>query len=361
MTGMALFPNLLQQLKGKTVNSMTIAFTVQSTNASVLPVWFLLAGPGVSELPPTFGSDTDITNFTGGIQPPGQLLMIPVPAGPAGRRVSFDMTASNLAGFLVAGSTTALVFGGFQGDPTYDIGDGAYNDPDAFAWQTVLTGSGADDSTTDMTITFEYYLATASNKVGGDGAPGGLFLSFIDPRYWPITAIEPAPTTDPNGHTFATGITTDSVVAFDPTIVTPPRIPETWHSLGALAAGSGVTVTTSRYRYSPEDGGTVVIQVNLYIANGASIVSGEYNFANRLFGATSSLIPTVSATSAQDEMAFVGANIRTSAVAITNDFYGMLVYGRNSSIPGKVSLVVDSTFTASGNSWVTAMARIPLT
>jgi hypothetical protein len=354
ITGMALFPNLIQQLKGATINSMNLSFTVQSTNASVLPVWFLLAGAGTTELPPTFGSASDITGF-GNVAPPTQLLMVPVPAGPAGRTVNFDMTSATLASYLETGYMFALVLGGFQGDPTYDIGDGAYNDADSFAWQTVLTGSGATDATTNMMVSFEYYHA-GGNQVGGDGAPGGLFLSYIDPRYWPITAIEPAVATDSDGHTFAAGVTTDSIVGFDPTVTSPPRVPETWHSLGALGAGSGITIDTARYRYSPEDGGSLVVQVTFFVANGTVITGGQYNFATTL---PTAVRPTCSPTASHDVQVFPMLNQNASGTLSAN-LFGVVIAGKNSASPGRVTLYVNFTGTASGNSQNTVIARIPL-
>ena len=64
--------------------------------------------------------------------------MIPVPAGAAGRQVTFDITVSSLATAFAAGDLIALVLGGFQGDDLFDIGDGAYSAADSFAWNTVV-------------------------------------------------------------------------------------------------------------------------------------------------------------------------------------------------------------------------------
>lgn len=357
-SGMVLFPKLLPQLNGKTVNTMTLTFTVQSTNASVLPVWVLVAGPGVTQLPASFGSAADITAFTGGVYAPVNEISIPIPAGAAGRTITFDITNSTLASYFSAGNLVALMFGGFQGEVTYDIGDGAYSDPDAFAWNTVITGANADSQATDMSLNFELYPVAASNKVGGDGAPGSLILSFIDPRYWPVCAIEPAAATDSDGHTFAAGVTTDSVVGFDPTVVTPPRVPETWHTLGSLAGGSGLTMSVARYRYAPDDGGTLVLEVAYFIANGTVVTGGQYAFSVTLPAA---LRPTVSVTAGNDVLGFPVTNVNGGSFSISTTLFGVLISGRNNIAPGKVQLLVNFTGTASGGSWNTACLRIPLT
>jgi hypothetical protein len=354
---LVLFPQIQPQLAGQTVNSITLSFTVQSTNASVLPVWYAIATTGVTQLPPTFGSDADITGFVGGGNQPHQVVMIPIPAGAAGRQVTFDITNSTLATAFAAGNLIALVLGGFQGDATYDIGDGAYSDADSFAWNTVVTGTGASDASTDMTVNFELYPTAASNLIGGDGAPGSIVLSFIDPRYWPVTAIEPAATTDANGNSFAAGITTASIMGFDPTVVTPPLVPETWHPLGALSAGSGLTIDLARYRYSPEDGGTVVIQISFFIASGTVITTGQYNFANFL---PTAVRPTVSSTGGHDVIVQPILNFNAGGGLNTTQF-GVSVRGKNAGSPGNVFLLVNFTGTASGNSQNSAILRIPLT
>jgi len=153
------------------------------------------------------------------------------------------------------------------------------------------------------------------------------------------------------------GVTTDSVVGFDPTIVTPPRVPETWHSLGALAGGSGLTMGVARYRYSPDDGGTVVIQVNFFISNGTSITGGQYSFATFL---PSALRPSVSATSAQDVIVEPVLNVNASN-ALSTSLFGIEVRGKNAASAGDVILVVGFTGTASGNSFNSVTMRIPLT
>jgi hypothetical protein len=53
---------------------------------------------------------------------------------------------------------------------------------------------------------------------------------------------------------------------------------ETWHTLGALAAGSGYTVVNGRYKLTPEL--ETVIDINLLA--GAATVAGVYLFANAL-------------------------------------------------------------------------------
>lgn len=359
MNSLILFPQIKPQLAGQTVNSMTLTFTVQSTNASVLPVWYMIATAGVTQLPATFGSDTDIANFVGIGNQPSNLVMIPVPAGAAGRQVTFDITFGPLATAFAAGDLIALVLGGFQGDDLFDIGDGAYSAADSFAWNTVVTGTGATDTTTDMTVNFELYPTASSNRIGGDGAPGSIVLSFIDPRYWPICAIEPALTTDSGiyAHTFAAGVTTDSVMGFDPTVVTPPRVVETWHTLGSLAGGSGLTIDTARYRYSPENGGTCVLQVAFYLPNGTVVTSGQYNFSVTLPPA---LRGTVSPTASHDYQGFALLNQNASG-ALSSDLFAILINGQNASTPGRVTLYVNFTGTASGSSQNTVVAHIPLT
>jgi hypothetical protein len=354
---MVLFPQVKPQLSGQTVNSMTLSFTVQSTNASVLPVWYAIATAGVTQLPTSFGSDADITSFVGGGNAPHQVVMIPIPAGAAGRQVTFDITNSTLATAFAAGNLVALVLGGFQGDATYDIGDGAYSNADSFAWNTVVTGTGATDPTTDMTINFELYPTASSNLIGGDGAPGSIVLSFIDPRYWPVCAIEPAATTDANNNAFAAGITTDSVMGFDPTVVTPPRVVETWHSLGALAGGSGLTMGTARYRYAPDDGGTLVLQIAFYLTNGTVVTGGNYNFAVTLPAA---LRPSVSPTAANDQQTYSILNQNASGL-MSASLFGIAILGRNNAAAGRCTLVVNFNSTASGNSWNSVILRIPLT
>jgi hypothetical protein len=341
LNSLARLPSSAKTLVGQTVNSVALSFTVQSTNASVLPVGVAVTTPAV--LPPSLGSDSDITTYLGGVTP---LLQIPVPAGAAGRRITFDITNSSLITLLKTGEVE-LVFGGLQGSATYGLTDGAWNDADSYAWNTVINGATSPDPADNLTLTVEYWATAGSNTTGGDGAPGALIVSFIDTRAFPVVSIQPQATTDDNNNQFPAGVAATSIIGFDPT-VSSPSVPETWHSLGTLAGGSGITVDKARYRFSPEDGGTVVIQFAGHTSG--TLNSGGYAWSVTL---SSVLIPTVSAIAADD---FVNQTLQESNGTVA----GVLrIGGKNSSSPGQVSLQIPSS--ASPTAAFYSMVRIPLT
>lgn len=341
LNSLARIPSSAKQLAGQTVNSVVLSFTVQSINASVLPVGVAVTTPSV--LPPSLGSDSDITTYLGGVTP---LIKVPVPAGAAGRRISFDITSTALITALKAGEVE-LVFGGLQGSVTYGLTDGAWDNPDSYAWNTVINGTTSPDPADNLDLTIEYWATAGSNTTGGDGAPGALIVSFIDTRSFPVVSIQPGATTDTNNNQLPAGIAATSIVGFDPT-VSSPSVPETWHTLGSLAGGSGITVDKARYRFSPEDGGTLVVQF-------AGHTTGTLNSGGYTLSVTvpSALIPSVSAVAIDD---FINQTLMQSNAVIA----GVLrIGGKNSASPGQVSVQIPSS--TSPTAALYAMARIPLT
>jgi hypothetical protein len=346
LNSVAVMPYMVSSLAGYNVNKISIAFTVQSINASVLPVGYGTA----KDIPHSLASDSDITTYLGAYT---QLLQIPVPAGTAGRQVTFDITDTTFISKFKS-TQVALVFGGLQGSATHDIGNGAYSTQDSYAWNTVLNGAASPDPANDLTLTFETWSTTGSNTTGGDGAPGNLVLTFVDERYWPVASSNPTATTDSNGNTFAAGYTTDSIVGFDPTVTTAPRQPEVWHTLGSLAGGSGLTVDTARYRYAPDDGGTLVIQFACH-TSGTTINSGGYGFSVSLPG---EVTPTVSTTGTADLI-----NIPLTLGAGSNQLpFGVLrISGKNNSGAGGVSLQIANNLTVASGNPIHVTQKIALT
>lgn len=327
MNSVAVLPNLVPALTGLAVNAITLTMTIQSTNASVLPVSYGTA----KDIPVDLGSDTDISQYLGTVTP---LVKVPVPAGPAGRTVTFDITDSVFAMALrtTTPNSVVLVFGGFQGSAVHGLSNGAWNDDDVFAWNTVLTGAGTGTSA-DLTLNIETWPNSGGNTLGGDGAPGGLVLSYVDPHYWPTASVQPSPVTDADGNQHAAGFTTDSVVGYDPTITTSPRQPATWNSLGTLTSGSGLTVDTARYRYAPDDGGTLAIQLAAHTS--ATVLNvGGYTFSVVL---PAQLVPSVSSNSAYDQ---VNIPLSLGAGSLQLPFGVLRITGRNNGGGGHVSIQI---------------------
>lgn len=348
MNSVAVFPNLAPLLAGRAVNTVTVTLTVQSTGASVLPVAIAQCGFA----PPSLGSDADVSSFLAGYTP---VCKVAVPAGPAGRQVTVDITTAAISTAILSSGPLCLVLGGLQGSASHDIGDGAWNSAEAYAWNTVVTGANSDDPATDLSITVEYY--SGANTVAGDGAPGQLILTFVDNRSYPVAAVHPAATTDANGNAFAAGITSDSVVGFDPTITTPgQRVPATWKPLGTLSGSSGITVDIARYRYAPDDGGTLVVQFAGHTATtgGGYTGGGTYTFANALLPAYR---PVISSNPSFDRAQVnVSASNPSLAVGVS-----LWVTGKNNTPPGQVSIQIPGTATTPFNGTFHATLRIPLT
>ncbi len=362
---MALLPNLVATLASVTVNAVTLSFTVQSTNASVLTVRYAQiaaqSGQNVPILPSSL-TDADLPNgsYAGAqVVVIYSLVTVPIPAGAAGRRITFDVTDSQFLYFL-SHYPIALLFGGCQGSlnvvfgTPLDIGVGSYADSDSYAWNTVLNGASSPDASDDVQLTFETYAASAANTSGSYGNPGRIALTYVTPAYHPVASVQAQETTDSQGNQHAAGITTDSIVAYDPTVTTVPRQPETWHSLGALSSGSSLTIDKARYRYSPEDGGTVVIQFSAFNAAG-NLTAGTYTFANSLTAANT---PSMSSTASHDQYVENMASINTGTGIIAL----LYVNGANfTSSPGLITLRVPYSIAATNPITLSAILRIPLT
>jgi hypothetical protein len=343
MNAVALLPYMKPALTGQVVNTITMSITVQSTNASVLP----LRWADASAIPPSLGSNSDITNYLPTLLPTLSLVEeYYIPAGVAGRRISIDVTNDGLA-TACANHPTALVFGGFQGSSS-DIGFGSYSDPSSFAWNTVFNGAASPDPNDDLALTFEIWPISGGNTTGGDGAPGTLTLTYPDPRYYPVASMRAEAFTDANGNQLPAGIATDTLVAFDPTITTihPPsvvRIPETWKQLGALSGSSGLSVMKARYRYSPDNGGQLIVQVETQ--SNVGIVGGVYTFANLL---SSVYRPSVNTNANLDKLpAAMGMFGQPSAPTGSYLSPTLLVNGQNATTPGQVAIALPTVATGS--------------
>lgn len=339
MNAVALLGNVAPQLSALSVNQATLSVTVQSPAATVLPLWYCnppaLSGNPAPVLPASLGSNADVAMYLGTVT---ALASVSIPAGPAGRRVSFDITDTGFITALTTGQV-ALILGGMQGI-SGGFTDGSYSGGDSYAWNTLVNGANSLNPGDNLAVELECWSAAGSANTGGDGSPGMLVITYPNLTATPVTSVQPATTTDDSGNTHAAGVTSVSVVAYQPGVV--PAVPETWHSLGTLTL-TGFTLSRARYRYAPDDGGTLVIQV----AGVASSASAAASFSVVL---PSAYRPTSGISGASDLIA-VPATLTGSGSATLQ-----MAGSTNPTSPGTVSL-----FLSSANGTVHTIARIPLT
>lgn len=268
MVSVVQFPDLTQVLADNGVNrlkdvtraTVTLTMTVHSTNASILPFWWVTPDALPSVILPGDGTKAWINPFTS----IGGAGVLAVPAGDAGRRLTFEFP--NHAGFFTAATTpggVAMLFGVSMPagvtTPTYTTGltnttpftaVQHYNDPAATDWYTEFYGAGTDNAADDIVIGIDY-LYSASNVNGGAGDGGRILIKYVTAEGTPVTTILPAAATDASGNVLAKGITTASINTWHPG--SSPLTVEGWTQPTLNANWSNIAGLELKYKLYPDN------------------------------------------------------------------------------------------------------------
>lgn len=259
MSSMVLLPNNIATsvlLTTKTISNMYLSAEVLSPNAATL----ILGYATDTTLPTTFTSSTVVN-----------IAYLGVPPSSNGTVVTWDLSNTGLGTALQSGNAGCLVIG-----PGNAPGAADYTGNTAAQYSVALIGAGGVQAgyLQDLTLTVTYSATTG--KAGGDGAPGKILITFINPQGTPVASLQPAAITDGSGNTYAGGYNGNSV-AFQPG--SNPATPEVQHTVGG-ASGLGTTLATGwsvasapfplRFKLMPDN--TVLVTGRL--VNSSNLSSG---------------------------------------------------------------------------------------
>jgi hypothetical protein len=216
------------------VTPFRVYLTITINNTTESSMLFFYGTPNA--IPDTFEAD-DSGNFPVSFTSGGALH---IPAGDAGRQLTFDITSSTLISTLTSTAGNGgicFVFGpcanpaDVAGGPHQHI-DQWWNDSGAEDWYVEFFGAGTADGVNDMQLTVEYYDNSAP-VISGAGGNGRILINFIDNTGTPVTTVLATAETDANGNQLAQGVTTSNVQTWQPG--SNPRKLETWHDLRPLS------------------------------------------------------------------------------------------------------------------------------
>lgn len=160
-----------------------------------------------------------------------------IPAG--SNTVTYDLTNSDLAAHILAGTATALIFGPTD-NPTFD----AYSATTGAQFYNEIYGVGATDNSGNslqpfLTVVLQKTLTT---QIGGGGGVGAISLTQITDTGQPVAFAQPFAGTDGQGNTYGAGFT-GAINNWNPALASP-SILETWHTVGNGSTGAGSTLGT---------------------------------------------------------------------------------------------------------------------
>lgn len=144
-----------------------------------------------------------------------------IPAG--SNTVTYDLTNSDLATHILAGTATALIFGPTD-NPTFD----AYNATTGAQFYNEIYGVGATDQFNNplqpfLTVVLQKTLTT---QIGGGGGVGAIALTQITNTGAPVALVQPFAGTDTQGNAYAAGFS-GQISAWQP--ASSPTLVEAWH------------------------------------------------------------------------------------------------------------------------------------
>lgn len=226
-----------------TIQRLYLQLTVETANASNLIIGTWNSNAIVNAV----DSDTTLTN--GGYNGPDITVLIP--AGTPGRQVTIDLSGTTIAatlistaqgnGFTLAGRAlqgAGLLLGTLTGSTLFQGNvHGAWNADEAIDWNCAFHGADTNSPASSAQLIITYTAAGASTVAAGDGAPGYIVISFIDPQGSPIATVIPAGMTDANGNVHGAGFNALSANynVFQPN--SNPTVLETWHVVTSLGSG----------------------------------------------------------------------------------------------------------------------------
>lgn len=160
-----------------------------------------------------------------------------IPAGAS--TVTYDLTNSDLAAHILAGTATALIFGPTD-NPTFD----AYNVTTGAQFYCEIYGVGATDQFGNplqpfLTVVLQQTLTT---QTGDNGGTGAILLTQITNAGQPVAFVQPFAGTDSSGNAYGAGFT-GPISGWNPATSTPGNFtPDTWHTVGNGTTGAGSTL-----------------------------------------------------------------------------------------------------------------------
>jgi hypothetical protein len=257
---MVLPAGIAQQLAGASIQQITLTFQPWSGAGNAGSANLLLGYANFSTLPGTWAGTgiTQIANTTVSTD--------------SSEEITLDLTATGLGSALMSGSATALTIG-----PGTAPGAAAYDGPNANMYDLSLVGAGGvyAGQITDPTLTVSYTNGAAVS--GGNGGPGYIAVTYVNPEGSPVASMQPQAVTDDTGNQHAAAYT-GQISAYDPTVTAPGNYkPESWK---ILAAPSGITGTL-RYKLLSEIN-MVFIDVNCVIQSASSSSGTAFTYAAAL-------------------------------------------------------------------------------
>lgn len=230
MSSAVLLPNptnTSNTLTGSNVTKMTLSMEILSPNSASL----ILGYTNDTSLGNTFtgSSVTWVTN-------------LPVPAGSQNSVITWDLTShASFFGALVNGSATCLVLGNGNtpGAASYT------NAVTASQFSVAFIGAGgvASGYAQDLTLNVSY--TTGSFVTGGQGGPGQIQITYVNPNGTPVASMQPGVTTDSQGNAYAAGFT-GPISYWQPNSF--PLALENWHNVSAFS-NSWTTFAGQPLRY----------------------------------------------------------------------------------------------------------------
>jgi hypothetical protein len=238
--GVLLLPtNVLSELKGTTIQKVTLTFQTISGNGATINLGY----SNYTSLPATDTTPNPVLT-------PVALKSFKTTGG-NGKSVSYDLSATTLKTALQAGTATALTFG--------NGATGAYNSSSASAYYAQIAGVSNANIASGAAPVLTVVLTTSSAKNGGAGAPGAIAVSYITQSGVPVCSILNSTEEDSYNNQYAAGYT-GPVTAFQPG--SSPLMPETWHSLSLVAGWAVGSNGWAKYKLTAQN--TVRISLALF-------------------------------------------------------------------------------------------------
>jgi hypothetical protein len=211
----------------------------------------------------------------------GQLV---IPAGAASATMDLTQTGfyDSLIGLNYPDRAGAIILGP-GASPTFE----AYGQPTAQAFNCEVYGPGSaapDGSSVAPFLTLTYSALAAGSPppdYAAPGAPGGLYVTYVNPAGVAVAAVEAFAVTDPGGNKFAQGFT-GTITPFQPGAT--PAKPETWHKPVSLLNGWTQQSPAFQYRMNAEGNHLIVRGI---ISSGAMTGTTFYTLPDSNYWPTS--------------------------------------------------------------------------
>ena len=174
-------------------------------------------------------------------------LVLDVPAGTPGRQVTFDLSGTSYAASMVSHAQSngfsqngqalqgvGLLLGTLTGSATYQGNiHGAWNADDAPDWNCIFHGADANNPGLSAQLTLTYTPASPTLVAAGNGAPGYIVISYLDPRGTPVATVLPQAETDTKGNALGAGFTASApnYNVWNPSTSPPSLTLETFHKV----------------------------------------------------------------------------------------------------------------------------------